>query len=67
MGARAQLYDSVAEMLTTQGENITADITRVSSTDVGKLAIDLMEQQTLYNLALSLGARVIPQSLADYL
>lgn len=67
MGARAQLYDSVAEMLTTQGENITADITRVSSTDVGKLAIDLMEQQTLYNLSLSLGARVIPQSLADYL
>ena len=67
MGARAQLYGSVAEVLTKQGENITADITRVSSTDVAELAMNLMEQQTLYNLALSLGARVIPQSLADYL
>ena len=67
MGARAQLYASVADVLTKQGELITGDITRVSSTDVAELAMNLMEQQTLYNLALSLGARVIPQSLADYL
>ena len=67
MGARAQLYESVANVLTKQGELITGDITQVSSTDVAELAMNLMEQQTLYNLALSLGARVIPQSLADYL
>ena len=67
IAARAQLYENVTDMLTTQGENITKDITDVSSTDVGELAMNLMEQQTLYNLALSLGARVIPQSLADYL
>ena len=67
MGARNQLYTSVTDMLTAQGENITRDITDVSAADVADLAVKLMEQQTIYNLALSLGARIIPQSLSDYL
>jgi flagellar hook-associated protein 3 FlgL len=54
-------------MLTTQNEIITGDITDVSSTDVAKLAVQLMQEQTIYNMSLSLGARILPQSLADYL
>ncbi|SHK70479.1 flagellar hook-associated protein 3 FlgL [Selenomonas ruminantium] len=67
LGARAQLYNSVNTMLTTQNELITGDITEVSSTDVAKLAVKLMQEQTIYNMSLSLGGRILPQSLADYL
>ena len=67
LGARTQLYNSVSTMLTTQNEIITGDITDTSSTDVAKLAVQLMQEQTIYNMSLSLGARILPQSLADYL
>lgn len=67
IGARLELYTSVNEMLENQSDNITEEITNVSGTDVAKLATDLMEMTTLYNMALALGGRVLPQSLADYL
>jgi len=67
MGARTQLYNSVNSMLNTQNEIITGDITDTSATDVAKLAVQLMQEQTIYNMSLSLGARILPQSLADYL
>ena len=67
LGTRAQLYESVSTMLERQSENITEDITNVSATDVAKLAMDLMTQQMLYNLSLSMGGRILPQTLADYL
>ena len=67
LGARLNLYESVAEMLDNQSTTITNDITNVSGTDVAELATKLMEITTLYNMALSLGGRVLPQSLADYL
>lgn len=67
LGSRQQLYTSVKTMLTTQNETITSDITDVSSTDVAQLAVKLMQEQTIYNMSLSLGGRILPQSLADYL
>ena len=54
-------------MLTTQSESILGDITTVHSTDVAKLAVDLMTAQTIYNLSLSVGGRILPPTLADYL
>ena len=67
LGTRAQLYESVQTMLERQADNILDDITNVSATDVAKLATDLMTQQMLYNLSLSMGGRILPQTLADYL
>ncbi len=67
IGARQQLYNQVETMLDAQADNITEDITNVSGTDVAQLATQLMQQTALYNLALSLGGRILPQSLADYL
>lgn len=67
VGARQQLYNSVETMLNTQADNITEDITNVSGADIAKLATKLMEMTTLYNLSLSIGGRILPQSLADYL
>ena len=67
VGARLQLYNNVEDMLDNMSDNITEQITDVSGTDVAKLATNLMEMTTLYNMALALGGRVLPQSLADYL
>ena len=67
LGARLQLYNNVDEMLDNQSTIITGDITELSGTDVADLATKLTELTTIYNLALSLGGRVLPQSLADYL
>lgn len=65
--ARQNVYDSVATMLDKQNEVITADINDVSATDVAELAVRLMEAQTIYNMSLSVGSRILPPSLADYL
>jgi flagellar hook-associated protein 3 FlgL len=65
--ARQNVYDSVSTMLDKQNETITEDISNCSDADVAKLAIDLMTMQTIYNMSLSVGSRILPQSLADYL
>lgn len=65
--ARQNVYDSVQEMLTKQNEFITEDINKVSGTNIAELAVKLMEAQTIYNMALSMGGRILPPSLADYL
>lgn len=67
MAARQQAYESAAGMLTTQNESIVSDITDVSSTDVAYLATKLMEYQTIYSMSLSVGSKILPGSLADYL
>lgn len=67
VGARQQLYNDVETMLDRQADNITEDITNVSGADIAQLATKLMQQTALYNLSLSLGGRILPQSLADYL
>lgn len=67
IGARQQLFNSVMEMLDTQADNITEALTNVSGTDIAALATKLMEMTALYNLSLSIGGKILPQSLADYL
>lgn len=67
LGARLQLYTNVSDMLDNQDTILTGDISALESSDVAELATDLMQLTTVYNLALSLGGRVLPQSLADYL
>ena len=67
LGSRQQLYTAVKDMLITQSETITSDIVDVSGTDIAKLATSLMEQSSVFSLALSMGGRILPMSLADYL
>ena len=66
-GARTQLYKNMTDILTDHGEYITRDITNVSSTDVAELAMKMMQQQTVMSMSLSMGARILPLSLVDYL
>ena len=54
-------------MLTNHQENITRDITDVSATDVAALATKMMQQQTIMSMSLSMGSRILPLSLVDYL
>ncbi|MDY6348929.1 MAG: flagellar hook-associated protein FlgL [Selenomonas sp.] len=67
LGARQQLYNSVATMLDNQNVLIKQDVTDVSAVDVAALATKHKEEQTVYNMSRALGARILPQSLADYL
>ena len=67
MAARQQAYTAASGMLVTQNESIASDITDVSSTDVALLATKLMEYQTIYSLSLSVGSKILPGTLADYL
>ena len=67
MAARQQAYNSSSSMLVTQNESITSDISDVSSTDVAQLATKLMEYQIIYSLSLSVGSKILPGTLADYL
>ena len=55
------------EVLTNYKENITRDITDVSSTDVAELAMKMMQQQTIMSMSLAMGSRILPLSLVDYL
>ena len=65
--ARQNVYDSVDSTLDKQNEAITSDLNDVSATDVAELAVKLMAAQTIYNMSLSVGSRILPPSLADYL
>ena len=67
LGSRLQLYNNVSDMLDKQDTILTGDISDIESSDVAELSTDLMQLTTIYNLALSLGGRILPQSLSDYL
>ena len=66
-GSRVQLYNDMTDILTNQGQNITGDITNVSSADVAELATKMMQHQAVMSMSLSMGARILPLSLVDYL
>ena len=67
LAGRNAVYNDAVTTLESQNTIITQDITNVSATDVSKLAVQLMTAQTLYNMSLSVGSKILPQSLADYL
>lgn len=67
IAARYQSYTAAQTMLSTQNESLTSDINDVSGTDIAKLSTQLVQCQTLYSLALSMGSKILPGTLADYL
>ena len=67
VASRQQVYEKVDSMLQQQNTIITQDITDVSGADIAKLAVQLMTAQTIYNMSLSVGSRILPPTLADYL
>ncbi|MBQ9377434.1 MAG: flagellar hook protein, partial [Schwartzia sp.] len=51
IASRQSVYRDCQAMLTTQNQQILGDITDVHSTDLAKLAVDMMKSQTVYNLS----------------
>ena len=66
-GSRSSLYTDMKSILTDHKENITRDITNATGTDVAELATKMMQQQTIMSMSLSMGSRILPLSLVDYL
>ena len=67
IASRQSVYKDCQAMLTTQEQQVLGDITEIHSTDVSKLAVEMMAQQTVYNLSQNAGARILPPTLVDYL
>jgi flagellar hook-associated protein 3 FlgL len=67
IGSRQSAYQTVLANLQTDSVTIAADTTTNEAIDVAKVSIDLQKAQNGYNTLLSLGAKVLPKSLLDYL
>lgn len=67
LAARAQTYNGTLEIFEKQNTVITADLTNASAADIAALSVQLLTATTLYNMSLSLGSKILPQSLSDYL
>ena len=57
----------MAEILDDYAVSIKQDISDTNSTDVAKLAVQLMQASAIYNMSLSVGSRILPPTLTDYL
>lgn len=67
IGSRQQVYGLVQATMANQNTQIQTDITNTSASDTAALIVKLQTIQTLYNMSLSVGSKILPLSLADYL
>lgn len=67
VAARYQAYEITDSMLITQQESLMDDINYIGGTDISKLATQLAQYQTIYSLSISMGGKLFPGTLADYL
>ena len=67
LGARMSNYEMMQNMIEGNGLTITADLAAAQDLDVPRAIIDFKTNETIYRTALSVGARIMPPSLADFL
>ena len=67
IAARHNVYKGMADILDDYAVSIKKDISDTNSTDVAKLAVQLMQASAIYNMSLSVGSRILPPTLTDYL
>ncbi|MBU2699146.1 flagellar hook-associated protein 3 FlgL [Sporomusaceae bacterium BoRhaA] len=67
LGARQASYTNVKTALTTDSVTIAGATSDNENVDVGKTSIYLQQAMNVYNACLSVGAKVLPVSLVDYL
>jgi flagellar hook-associated protein 3 FlgL len=67
VAARYKSYDMSKTTMENQNTQIQTDITNNSAADIAALIVKLQTAQTLYNMSLSVGAKIMPMSLSDYL
>ncbi len=67
MGSRMAVYQNIQGRLTSDNVTIKSDLSTNEDLDQAKASIDITEAMNVYNSALAVGARVLPNSLVDYL
>ncbi|MFX3617893.1 MAG: flagellar hook-associated protein FlgL [Sporolactobacillus sp.] len=67
LGAKENRLDMVSNRLSDQKTTATQIMSTNEDADYAETIINLNQQQNVYNASLSVGARVIQQSLVDYL
>ncbi len=67
IGARQKSYQTISERLVVDATIIETDATNNDGFNVAKASIESQLAQNAYNTLLSVGANVLPKSLADYL
>lgn len=67
MGARMATYATSLSLLENNNTIITNDLAANEDLDIPKAIIDAKSAENVYNMALSVGARIMPMSLVDFL
>lgn len=67
IGARMSMYTQAQALLEKDNVIITSDVAANEDLDIPKAMIDFKTSESVYRTALSLGARLMPPSLADFL
>lgn len=67
LGARMATYEMAQSLLENNNTIITADLAANEDLDIPKAIIDAKSAENVYNMALAVGARIMPMSLIDFL
>ncbi|MDR3562386.1 MAG: flagellar hook-associated protein FlgL [Negativicutes bacterium] len=67
LGARQAVYQTISTRLTADNVTIKSDLSTNQDLNMSKASIDFQTATNVYNAALSVGAKILPQSLVDYL
>lgn len=67
LGARSANYEMAENMLEDNSVTITGNLSANEDIDLAKTIIDFKNSENVYRTALSVGARIMPPSLADFL
>lgn len=67
IGAKMARLDSTKDQLTGAQVNLQTLLSKAEDTDMAKAVTDLQQTQMAYNTSLAVGARILPQTLVDFL
>lgn len=67
LGARMSTYEMTQNLLEQQNTTIMGDVSANEDLDIPRAIIDFKTSENVYKTALSVGARIMPPSLVDFL
>ncbi|MDR3560118.1 MAG: flagellar hook-associated protein FlgL [Negativicutes bacterium] len=67
IGTRQASYQMAVNMMATQNTTITGNLTTNDDIDIAKTTIDFKSLQNVYQASLSVGAQILPVTLANFL
>jgi flagellar hook-associated protein 3 FlgL len=67
LGARQNRMESLYEQLDATALNLTQTLSDIMDADVAKTLVDFKSQESIYQAALSVGAKIIQPSLVDFM